>query len=144
DPAHRVHQLRPAAVVDGQAKPHARVRLAEADVLVDLGQHLGRQSLAPADGAEADVPLHDLFALREEILVEEGHEEIELALRSFPVFGGETVERQLPDAEPAAFFDGGADAADALAMSLDARQVALPGPAAVAVHDDGDMARQAV
>ena len=44
-------------------------------------------------------------------------------------------------AEP---FDDVADRVDARAMSLDARQVALRGPAAVAVHDHGDMAGQAV
>jgi hypothetical protein len=29
-------------------------------------------------------------------------------------------------------------------MTLDAREMALPGPAPVAVHDDGDVARQPI
>ncbi len=33
---------------------------------------------------------------------------------------------------------------DAGAMAFDARQVALRGPAAVAVHDDGDVRRQPI
>src|SRR5262249_55042525 len=70
------------------------------------------------------------------------HEEIEFCLGPFPVLRAETVERELPDAEPATFLDGRPNAVDAAAMSLDARQTALARPAAVAVHDDGDMARQ--
>ena len=41
-------------------------------------------------------------------------------------------------------FDGVANRVDAGAMPFDARQVALRGPAAVAVHDDGDVRRQPV
>ena len=41
-------------------------------------------------------------------------------------------------------FDDVADRIDAGAVALDARQVALRRPAAVAVHDDGDMPRQTV
>ena len=74
---------------------------------------------------------------------QQGHQEIELGLRPFPVLAAEAVERQLADAEPAALLDGGADALDAAAVALDARQAALLGPAAVAVHDDGDVPRQA-
>ena len=44
--------------------------------------------------------------------------------------------------EPGAGFDGVAHGVDAGAMPLDARQVALRRPSAVAVHDDGDVRRQ--
>ena len=40
-------------------------------------------------------------------------------------------------------FDGGAGGLGAGAVAGDAREMALFGPAAVAVHDDGDVARQA-
>ena len=46
------------------------------------------------------------------------------------------------DAEARGGFDGVAHGVDAGAMAFDARQVALRGPAAVAVHDDGDVRRQ--
>jgi hypothetical protein len=41
--------------------------------------------------------------------------------------------------EPSAFFRNAADRVDAALMTCDARQMLPLGPAAVAVHDDGDM-----
>src|SRR5205807_2530291 len=73
---------------------------------------------------------------------EQRHEKIEFVLRPFPVFAAEAVQRKLADDEPAALLDGGADALNAAGVALDARQAALPGPAAVAVHDYGDVRRQ--
>src|SRR5262249_52105408 len=107
--------------------------------LVDLAQHTVGQAAATADGAEADVLVEDLPALVEEILFQERHEEIEFRLRALPVLAAQTVERQLADAQPAAFFHRGAHAVGAAGVALDARQTALPRPAAVAVHDDGDV-----
>src|SRR5207253_2811069 len=100
------------------------------------------QLRAPADGGEADVLLADLLALGEEVLVEQGHEQVELGLRPLPVLDAEAVQGELLDAEAAALLDGGADALDAAAVALDAGQAAAAGPAAVAVHDDGDVPRQ--
>src|SRR5207248_539775 len=45
--------------------------------------------------------------------------------------------------EPATLLDGAAHALDAATVSFDARQSAALRPAAVAVHDDGDVVRQA-
>ena len=85
--------------------------------------------------------VHDLVALVDEILVQQRHQEVEFGLRPLPVLAAEAVERELAEAEPAAFFDGGADALHAAGVALDARQAAFLGPAAVAVHDDGDVLR---
>jgi hypothetical protein len=62
--------------------------------------------------------------------------------KSFPIFGAEAIEGELADAEPAAFFDGAANTGDALQMPVNALLAALLGPAAIAIHDDGDMVRQ--
>ena len=78
----------------------------------------------------------------DEILLQQGHEEVEFRLGALPVLAAEAVERELADAEPAAFLDGGADAVGAAGVAFDARQAALLRPAAVAVHDDGDVLRQ--
>ena len=59
---------------------HARVVLAEPDVLVDLPQHGSRQIVAAADGAEANVLIEDLSAFLDQILLEQDHEEIEFGL----------------------------------------------------------------
>src|SRR5262249_1697233 len=88
---------------------------------------------------EADVLLHDLLPLLDQVLFEERHEEVELGLRALPVLAAETVERELPDPEPAALLDGRAHADHAARVPFDARQPPLPRPAAVAVHDDGDV-----
>ena len=63
---------------------------------------------------------------------------------TLPVLDGERVQRQDLDAEPGGRLDDVADRFDAGAMALDPRQVSLRGPAAVAVHDDGDVLRQPV
>ena len=114
----------------------------QADVLVDLGQHLGGQPLAPADDREADVLVEDLLPLVEQILLQQRHEEVELGLGPLPVLGAEAVKRELPDAEPAAFLGDGIDRLGAARVALDARLARALRPAAVAVHDDGDVARQ--
>ena len=59
-----------------------------------------------------------------------------------PVLDGERIQRQHAEAETRGGLDGVAHGIDARAMAFHARQVALGGPAAVAVHDDGDVRRQ--
>ena len=44
----------------------------------------------------------------DQILLQQRHQEVEFGLRPLPVLGAEAVERELADAEPAAFLDGGA------------------------------------
>ena len=58
---------------------------------------------------------------------------------AFPVFGGEGVEGEVADAAVTGGLDDGADGLDAAAMALDAGEPAFLGPAAVAIHDDGDV-----
>src|SRR5262249_14977465 len=99
---------------------------------------------APADGGETDVLLQDLGALVDQVLVEQDHEEVQLRLGPLPVLDAEAVQGELADAEPAALLDGGAHALDTAAVSLDARQAALPGPATVTIHDDSDMPGQSL
>src|SRR5207253_2389740 len=100
------------------------------------------EPVAPADDGEADVLAHDLFAFLDEVLLEERHQEVDFFGGPFPIFSAEAIEGELFDAEPATFLDGTANAADAFEVALDAFLAAFLGPAAVAIHDDGDMARQ--
>ena len=79
--------------------------------------------------------------LLDHVLLQEVHEEVELLLRPLPVLAGKAIERELLDAQPGRFLGDAADARDAAAVPLDARQAALPGPTPVAVHDDGDVPR---
>ena len=59
--------------------------------------------------------------------------------RPLPVLDRERVERQDVDAEPRRRFHDVAHRVDAGAVAFDPRQVPLRRPAAVAVHDDGDV-----
>ena len=80
--------------------------------------HFVGQSLPPADDREANVLLHDLGPLVDQVLVEQGHQEFEFRLRPFPVLRAEAVERELANSEPTALFDGRPYALHAAAMAL--------------------------
>ena len=103
----------------------------------------GRKIGGAAEKAHADIVALDERHFLAEIFAKELHEEIGFGFGAAPVFHGESVERERFDVQAGAGFDGGAGRFGAVAVSGDARQVAALGPAAVAVHDDGDVARKA-
>ena len=79
-----------------------------------------------------------------QVFFKQRHDGLHLVLRALPVFRGERVDRQVLDAE---IFAVGGDTAErfrACRMAHLARQTALFCPAAVAVHDDGDMPGQSI
>ena len=65
------------------------------------------------------------------------------ALRALPVLRGKGVERQELDLQIAAAFDDRAPI-PRLLVAFDPRQPALLRPAPVAIHDDGDVARNGI
>ena len=88
--------------------------------------------------------LSSVDELGAQVPLEQHHQRADFGGRTLPVLDRERVERQHFEPEPRRGLDDVAHRVDAGAMPLDARQVPLPGPAAVAVHDDGDVARQAI
>ena len=93
-----------------------------------------------SDVLQSDVVFVQGFDFRLEIAAEKAHEEIDFRFRTFlPVFFGERVERQGGNSDAGGGFDGGTHGGDAGAVSSNARHVTAARPAAVAVHDDGDM-----
>ena len=104
--------------------------------------HEPRQPPGLADGVEPDGVLHDLCALRLEVLGEELHERPHLLLGPRPVLRAEGVEGEGLEPDAARLARHRPDRLRALAVSRDAGQAARLGPAAVAVHDDGDVAWQ--
>ena len=66
---------------------------------------------------------------------------LDLSLWALPVFTAEGEQRQVPDAFFRACNNKLANALHAAPVSGDSRQPALPCPAAVAVHNDGDVPR---
>ena len=91
---------------------------------------------------QPDVILLHLVDGLVQIFVKQGHDGAHLVRRAFPVLGGEGVDRQIVETE---VFAVGCDPAKCLAargMARRARQTALLRPAAIAVHDDGNVPRQ--
>lgn len=132
----RVHQLGAGTVVDGQAQGQPAIPAAELHVSVDLAEHVGRQSFAATDDAEANVLFENLFPLFNEILLQQGHQEIQLCLRPLPVLGAEAVKAELFEPQPARLFHHRPDRAHAAGVPLRSGLAALAGPPAVAIHDD--------
>jgi len=89
---------------------------------------------------EADVVLEDLAALRDQELAEQAHEGVDLTGGPRPVLLAEGVERQRFDPEPPAHPDNTPHRVAAGLVPGLARFAARLGPAAVAVHDDADVA----
>ncbi len=88
---------------------------------------------------EADVLPHEAFAFALDVEDVEIHEALDLVAGALPVLEGERIEREDFDADRRGFLDDGADGGGAVAVPEDSREAALLSPAAVAVHDDGDV-----
>ena len=128
------------AVGQRQAQRHAAVagRIAHQRV-----QRLLRERGQPvhlADGDEADVVVHDLVALFDDVVAQKLHQRRDLLDGALPVLRRERVQRQRPQAHLARGANHLAHGLGALAVTLDARQAVLLSPAAVAVHDDRHVA----
>src|SRR5690606_9044880 len=94
-----------------------------------------------ADEADAHAAPMQLVDLAVEGVDEQLHQRADLVLRTAPVLAREREQGQCADAGVQAEIDAQVDRARAGAMADDARPVALLRPAAVAVHDDGQVAR---
>ena len=139
-----VDNLGAAAVVERDVEQHAGVGRGLALGSAQLFEHVRRQRIGPADHLEADVVAQQRRQLEPQVALEQHHQRAHFRRRPLPVLDRKRVEREHLEPEARGGLDDVADGVDAGAMAFDARQVALPGPAAVAVHDDGDVPRQAV
>ncbi|MNI75310.1 hypothetical protein D3C73_1314490 [compost metagenome] len=73
---------------------------------------------------------------------EQLHQRIDFFLRPAPVLAGEREQGQRRNAQFQAALDGAVDRARAGTMADDAGATALLCPTPVAIHDDGNVARQ--
>ena len=140
---HGVDELLAGAVVEGDGQQHPGVRRRVLDRLADRPLHVLRGARVgrverPADPLDAHVQLVELLHPAEQLGVQ-AEDVTHLGTRPDPVLGGEPE-----DGEPADV-PGDGDAHESgevlltLRVALGARQAAPSGPAAVAVHDAGDM-----
>ena len=97
-----------------------------------------------AENFQADmVALHLVDGLMQ-VFFEQGHDCLHLVRRALPVFRGKRIDSQIFDAEILAAGRNAAECLRAGRVAHFARQSALFRPAAVAVHNDGDVPRERV
>src|SRR5207244_10979496 len=97
-----------------------------------------------ASHSTAHYPRHEIWLRAVDCLLDEAHHHGDLVHRPAPVLRRERVERQIVEADLGAGADRRARRLHAFAMTGHARQPAPGRPPAVAVHDDGDVARDRV
>ena len=130
------------AIVEGDHEGQARYcRAVRFSASSSSSADVGGQPLPLADDADADVVGVELGEIVPDEALQQAHQVGDLLGRTAPVLGREAVDGQVADAEIAGGAHGAADRLDAAPMALEPRQPALGRPAAVAVHDDGDMRR---
>src|SRR6185312_13045638 len=138
-----IHQFRAGAIVERQGEAHAGVGGGGGAGSVEVAAHLLRQLGQAADGFEPDVLPVELLHLGAQEAAQQGHQEVDLGAGALPVLGGEGVEGEGGNVQAGRGLDRGADRLHPGAVAGDTGQVALMRPAAVAVHGDTDVARQA-
>ena len=95
-----------------------------------------------ADVGHADVVVVHALDVADEVALEELHEEADLGLGAAQVvFEREGVEGEEGKIDAGGGFDDVLDGLGTLLVTEEALEGALAGPAAVAVHDDGDVLR---
>jgi hypothetical protein len=114
------------------------------DGCVEFAPDLLGKGFQPAHAGEADAVAHNVRKFPLEIHAQEAPQHVDFGPRPFPVLNGKRVQCQCLDPQAAAGLDGVLDYVDTGFVSRGARQTTLPCPAAVAIHDDGDVRGQAV
>ena len=104
---------------------------------------LSETCAAVADDADAHAVAGELGEVLRDRDEHQAHQAGDLLARPLPVLGREREHGQVLDAAVGAGVHRAHERVDALLVAEEARHVPLLGPAAVAVHDDGDVARHA-
>src|SRR5262249_48774599 len=129
-----------AAVVERDRERHGAVVLRLLLRAFHLVQDAPRKPpVAAADELHLYVPRVHLVGPAAERVSLEVHQVADLAGRPLPVLGGEREHRQVLQASFERSLDDVEQRLLAAVVALRPRQAALLGPAAVAVHDDGDV-----
>ena len=141
--AEGVDHLRAAAVVEGQGEGGAGVARGGVGGPGHLVLDVGGEVVGAADVADADVVVHHALQVALEVALEQAHEEADLGAGAAQiVFKREGVEREPGQADAGGGLRDQLHALGALLVAEEALERALAGPAAVAVHDDGDVLGQ--
>ena len=137
----RPQDLVPAAVVQADVCLEAILGQMLRDLvgLIGQGPELRGDGRHVPEEVEPDmVPLHAVHCLQQ-VLLEKRHDGGDLRLRALPVLRGEGVDREVLDADVLAVRCDAAEGLGSHLVSRGAGQAPLGGPAAVAIHDNGNV-----
>src|SRR5262249_53351881 len=130
-----------AAIVERDHKRQLVVVLGALLGLLQEPADLRIEVLALADDANMDAVLVQVDQVIADEPAQETHQLADLGRRARPVLRAEREDGQNANAEIAGRTHGATQSLDAASMPLAARQPARRRPAAVAVHDDGNVTR---
>jgi hypothetical protein len=137
----RSRDVGPAAIGHRHGQGHARIARGQVHGAMHALAQRSRQLVQIADEQQANAVAVQFVHFVVQGFQETVHEHGNFVARAFPVFAREREQGQHFDAAPRAVLDGLLHGLHAHAMARRARQGALGGPATVAVHDHGDVAR---
>ena len=141
DAARRARDLLACAVIEGDHEREPVIGLGEFLGLFEQPSDVGFEALALADDAHAHIALVQLGKIVADEAAQQPHQLADFGGRPRPVLRAEGEDGDELDADLAGGANRAAHGFDAAAMALAARQTARRGPAAIAVHDDGDVTR---
>src|SRR5262245_26860298 len=139
EPSGGLDDLGAAAVVERDVEQHAAVLRGLLLGRLQLAADIGGELPLAADDVETDVVLQQGVQLEPQVALEQRHQRRHLGHGALPVLDREGVEREHLDPEARRRLDDVADRFDPGAVPLDAREMPLRRPPAVAVHDDRDV-----
>ncbi|SPE56269.1 hypothetical protein SBV1_2320021 [Verrucomicrobia bacterium] len=138
--AHGVHNFGASPIAERHDQSEPIIFSERGDGLLEMLLDEFGQPVNLADDFEPDIVFVQLGGLGLEIMDQVLHEGIDLVFRPVPVFDGKGVKGKVLDGQLAGSANDDAGGFSAGAMALDPGEVPLPGPAAIAIHDDGNVA----
>ena len=138
----RLDDFLPPAVVESHRQREPAIVGGQRFGLDDERDNIGLEIVAFADDPDPDPVGVEFGEIVANEALEEAHQHRHLVRRTAPVLRREAIDRQELHAALDRRADDPAHRLDAAPMTLEARQAARLSPAAVAVHDDGDVGRR--
>src|SRR5688500_7096745 len=140
-PRHGLQDVPAAAVVRRDREREALIAGGQSLALLDQRADLGGEALRVADHLEAHAAGEQLGGLVLQSGADQLHQQPHFLGRTAPVLGADGEQREVGNAAVDAGAYRGAHRLRAAPVAGDARQAPAARPAAVAVHDDGDVTR---
>ena len=125
---------------EGDDEIERGIVLGKVDGVVDQPENIGLEPGACSNHADLHPVLMQIGEVASDEAAQQAKQVVDLLFRTCPVLRRKAEQSEMSDAKLDASLDRAPDGLDALAMTFGARQPTLCGPAAIAVHDDRDMA----